>query len=237
MLFKEIITEESIVLDLINSCISKHNRLLLTYINQHCFNIYSTNQNYKDLIDNKFTIYADGIGMNLINRILFNRRYKQFNATDLNEKIFNRLIETKIRFYILGGNFEEKKIKDKFNSNENYVGYSSGFFTETEFERISNTINNLKPEVIIVGMGVPKQEIITEKLSQIIDASLFLCVGNFFEFYFGTMKRIPNRFRDKGIEWIYRIFEEPKRLWKRYILGIPLFILRVLKYKLSKHLL
>ena len=57
--------------------------------------------------------------------------------------------------------------------------------------------------------------------------------GNFFEFYLGTIKRIPKIYRNIGIEWIYRFFQEPKRLWKRYFIGIPLFIFGVIKLKLS----
>ncbi|MBK6915089.1 MAG: WecB/TagA/CpsF family glycosyltransferase [Ignavibacteriales bacterium] len=106
-------------------------------------------------------------------------------------------------------------------------------FLDTEFENVIEKIRTAKPDVIIIGMGVPKQEIVAEKLSRSINASLFLCVGNFFEFYFGTAKRIPVRFRNKGIEWIYRLFHEPKRLWKRYLIGIPLFILRVIRFKLT----
>ena len=234
MLFERLITDESAILDLIKSSISNHNHILLTYLNQHCFNFYSTNHQYKNLLDNKFIVYADGVGINLSSRILFKKKYKQFNATDLNERILKILVHKKIKFFILGGNFAEDDIISHFNADENFVGYHLGYFSHLELEKIAIKISNLKTDVVIIGMGVPKQEIIAEKLSELVDASLFLCVGNFFEFYFGTVKRIPNCLRNKGIEWIYRLFQEPKRLWKRYIIGIPLFTLRILKYKLSK---
>ena len=231
MLFERLITDESAVLDLIKSNFSIHNRILLTYLNQHCFNFYSTNHEYKNLIDNKFIVYADGVGINLSCRMLFKKKYKQFNATDLNERILKILIDKKIKFFILGGDFDGDDVISHFNADEKYFGYHSGYFSNLELEKIAIKISNLKTDVVIIGMGVPKQEIIAEKLSELVNASLFLCVGNFFEFYFGTVKRIPNRFRDIGIEWIYRLFQEPKRLWKRYLIGIPLFTLRILKYK------
>jgi len=234
MLFEKVITNELIVLDLIKSSLGKHNSILLTYLNQHCFNIYSTNQEYRNLIDKKFIVYADGLGINLASRILFKKRYKQFNATDLNQRIIKILIDKKIKFFIIGGDFNGDNVRSHFNSNDNSVGYHSGYFSDLELEKIAIKISNLKTDVVIIGMGVPKQEIIAEKLYQLADASLFLCVGNFFEFYFGTKKRIPAIFRNKGIEWIYRLFQEPKRLWKRYIIGIPLFIFRVIKFKFSK---
>ena len=87
MIFNKLITDESAIIDLIKANIKRNNRLLVTYLNQNCFNVYSHNIFYKNLLDNSFTIYVDGIGVNLALRILFGKTYKHFNATDLNEKI------------------------------------------------------------------------------------------------------------------------------------------------------
>ena len=232
-IFDKILISDKDVLDLFISSLKSSNRLFLTYLNQHCFNLYSTNQEYRNLIESKFIVYADGVGINLASKILFKKKYKQFNATDLNERFIKILIDKKIKFFIIGGDFNGDDVRSHFNLNENFVGYHPGYFSDLEIGKISEKIGILRPDVLIIGMGVPKQEIIAKKLSELVDASLFLCVGNFFEFYFGTVERIPNRYRDKGIEWIYRIFQEPKRLWKRYFIGIPLFIFRVIKFKFN----
>lgn len=233
-IFDTLIVTENEILSLVDSHLNNHRKLLLTYLNQHCFNIYCSNKKYKNLLDNKFLVYADGAGIKFALRFIMRKNYIRFNATDLNEKIMEILLKRNIKFFILGGNFNQKELVTKFNDVKSFVGYNNGFFLESEFDNITEKIKLANPDVVIIGMGVPKQEIIVEKLSRSINASLFLCVGNFFEFYFGTVKRIPARFRNTGIEWIYRLFQEPKRLWKRYIIGIPLFILRVLKYKLFK---
>jgi N-acetylglucosaminyldiphosphoundecaprenol N-acetyl-beta-D-mannosaminyltransferase len=233
MIFNKLKTDESVILDLIKANINSNNRFLVTYLNQNCFNVYTENIFYKNLLDYNFTIYADGFGVSLVLRFFFGKKYKNFNATDLNEKIVEFLITQKIKFFIIGGNFSKNELNNKFGMIDCFVGYNSGYFLENEFDEIANKISLLKPDVIVLGMGVPKQEIIAEKLSQYINASIFLCVGNFFEFYLGTIKRIPKKYRNIGIEWIYRFFQEPKRLWKRYFIGIPLFIFRVIKLKLS----
>jgi len=232
-MFNKLLTNESVILDLIKANIKRNNRLLVTYLNQNCFNVYSHNIFYKNLLDNNFKIYVDGIGISLALRILFGKPYKHFNATDLNEKILDILIKQKIKFFIIGGNFSKDELNKKFGLIDCFVGYNSGYFLENEFYEIAKKISLLEPDVIVLGMGVPRQEIIAEKLSQTIGASIFLCVGNYLEFYLGTVKRIPHRYRNKGLEWIYRLFQEPKRLWKRYFIGIPLFIFRVIKFKLS----
>jgi exopolysaccharide biosynthesis WecB/TagA/CpsF family protein len=233
MFFEKIITDDKIVIDLIQSSIDYQKPTMVTYLNQHCFNIYTTNQEYRNLLEDKFVVYAADAGINFANRWLFKKKYKQFNGTDLNTRIIEFLLINEIKFFILGGDFNEALVKSKFKNQESFVGYHSGYFSDLELEKIAIKISNLKTDVVIIGMGIPKQEIIAEKLSRSINASLFLCVGNFFEFYFGTKKRIPAIFRNLGIEWIYRLFQEPKRLWKRYIIGIPLFIFRVIKFKFS----
>jgi exopolysaccharide biosynthesis WecB/TagA/CpsF family protein len=232
MLFDKLITDESVILELIKANINRNHRLLVTYLNQNCFNMYSENIFYKNLLDNIFTVYADGIGIKFAIRFILGKKYHQFNATDLNEKILDILIKQNIKFFIIGGNFNQRELLAKFNYAQSFVGYNNGFFLDSEIENITEKIRIANPDVVIIGMGVPNQEIVAEKLSRSINASLFLCVGNFFEFYFGTAKRIPVRFRNKGIEWMYRLFHDPKRLWKRYLIGIPLFIFRVIRFKL-----
>lgn len=220
-------------ISLIESSISNKEKLLVTYLNQHCFNVYSTNKIYKKLLDEKFMVYADGVGINFVNKFVFNKKYSHFNASDLNDEIFTYLITNNIKFYIVGGDFSKPEIENKLIAFGKFAGYSNGFFDEAGLDEILIKINKAEPEVIILGLGVPKQEIVAEKLSKSVNASLFLCVGNFLEFYFGNVKRIPPKYRNKGVEWIYRVYHEPKRLWKRYIIGIPLFIFRIIKFRIK----
>lgn len=227
----KLISSDYEVIELVQNSIKNREKLLLTYLNQHCFNVYLNDQLYKNLLDEKYFVYVDGIGMNLANRFLFNKKDKLFNASDLNDELLSFFIKNEIRFYLLGGNFTSAEIEDKLKSISSFVGYNDGFFAESELNKISDKINQVNADVIIIGMGVPKQEVTLEKLSKSTDAILYLCVGNFLEFYFGTVKRIPTKFRNKGIEWLFRISQEPKRLWKRYFIGIPLFIFRVIKFK------
>jgi N-acetylglucosaminyldiphosphoundecaprenol N-acetyl-beta-D-mannosaminyltransferase len=232
LIFSKLITSENEIFSAIDSSTSNNSKLLVTYLNQHCFNIYCSDSAYRNLLENHFKVYADGAGINFAYRFLWQKHYVHFNATDLNEKIINILTDKSVKFYIVGGNFSEEEVNSKFKNNNSFAGYLNGYFDDSDIQDIANTINKQKPEVILIGMGVPKQEIIAEKLSNKVDTSLFICVGNFFEFYLGTVKRIPEKYRNWGVEWIYRLFQEPKRLWNRYIIGIPLFIFRVMKFKL-----
>ncbi|MBS4035478.1 MAG: WecB/TagA/CpsF family glycosyltransferase [Ignavibacterium sp.] len=233
-IFNKIICSEDELLTQINSAGESDKVLKITYFNQHCFNIYFSDNSYKKLLDNNFIVYADGFGIKLALRSLFGRVYKSFNATDLNEKIIELILNKDKRFAIIGGNFNQTDFDKKFNEESNFLGYFNGYSDASDFGSLAKSIRTLAPDVVIIGMGVPKQETIAYELSKEINASLFLCVGNFLEFYFGTVKRVPELFRNNGIEWLFRLVQEPKRLWKRYIIGIPLFIFRVLKIKFTQ---
>jgi len=138
------------------------------------------------------------------------------------------------RVFIIGGDFSEKRIFKKAKTDcFNIVGYSSGFFENKDFENLINSIRSTVPQIVIIGMGVPKQELLAVELSKYITVDQIICVGNFLEFYFGTKPRIPSILRNLGIEWIFRLISEPKRLWKRYLLGIPKFIANIYRLKKS----
>ena len=82
-------------------------------------------------------------------------------------------------------------------------------------------------------MGVPRQELFADKLSEMLPNKVIICVGIFFEYYFGTTRRAPEIFQKIGMEWMFRLLYEPRRLWSRYVIGIPKFIFGILKVKFS----
>lgn len=230
MIFDNILKDEKSVLQLVTNSFHQKSNILLTYFNQHCFNVYFSDKSYRNLLDSQFYCYLDGIGMYLALKLFGYKNVQKFNASDLNELILADLINKEFKIFMLGGSFSEKFIIDNTTEkNINLCGYYNGYFKEDESDEIINKINSSNAQVVMIGMGVPKQEIFASKISANVNANLILCVGNFFEFYFGAKKRIPDNFRNTGLEWIYRLLNEPGRLGKRYIIGIPYFILRIIK--------
>jgi len=136
------------------------------------------------------------------------------------------------RIFLIGGDFSEKNIIKKAKTDcINIVGYSSGFFESSDYENLVKSIRRTAPHIVIIGMGVPKQEILAAELSKSITVDEIICVGNFLEFYFGTKSRIPKLLRNLGVEWLFRLLSEPKRLWRRYLLGVPKFIVNIIQLK------
>lgn len=233
MIFDKILKDDQSVLNLIKEFNNSGHNLLLTYFNQHCFNIFNLDKSYRDLIEENFHIYLDGIGIYWALKILKYKSLKKYNASDLNERIIEYFIETKKKVYIIGGNFSELQIQMAVKKGLIIISYKNGFFRSHEDEEIIYEIKRKNPDVIIIGMGVPKQEFFAAKIVKNINGKEIVCVGNFLEFYFGNVRRIPKTFRNLGIEWCYRLLTEPKRLWNRYIFGIPIFIKSVIKLKIK----
>ena len=232
MIFDKLLLEPEEIIDRIIDSLKKRQHLLLTYFNQHCFNVYWEDEKYRNLLDNKFDAFQADLGIFFAFRFFKKQKVQRIDATAMNQKIINLLIQKNIPIGIVGGNFESAFISKKTEEKKlNLVAYFNGFFQEDQSENIINELTSVNSPVYIIGMGVPRQEFFAEKLSNVSNSGIIICVGNFLEFYFGTKKRAPVFFQNLGIEWVFRLGTEPVRLWERYLIGIPLFFYRLLKLK------
>jgi alpha-1,3-mannosyltransferase len=108
------------------------------------------------------------------------------------------------------------------------VGYQHGYFFKTEEGEIFDDIKAAMPNLVLVAMGNGLQERWVEKL--VPEATLSAWgVGALFDFLCGEVRRAPAWMRWLGIEWVYRLQQEPGRMWRRYLLGNPKFVFRVLR--------
>ena len=112
-------------------------------------------------------------------------------------------------------------------------GQHHGFFTIEETDSIIEIINKARPDMLLVAMGNPRQELwITENIDK-LKVTVCIGVGALFDYLSGRVKRAPGWMLKAGMEWIFRFVIEPKRLWKRYIIGNPIFVFRV--YRENKY--
>ena len=234
MIFNKLIKQEADVIKLITENSKVHGSILITYLNQHCFNIYNSNKEYRNLLNNDFLVFLDGFGVYAALKFLGYKEVQKFNATDLYSKIFQSYLINKTKIFLIGGNFSNQFISQKsVEKNLNFCGYQNGYFNDKDSDKMIESIKIASPEVIIIGMGVPGQEILAAKISKIIINIRVLCVGGFLEFYFGTKTRAPKILRISGMEWLHRLLSEPGRLGKRYLIGIPRFLFQIIKMKFS----
>lgn len=232
MIFNKLLLDSNAVIEKVLSSARDGKALLLTYFNQHCFNIYTKNEIYRKLINSNFLVYQADLGVYIALKLFFKKKIKKIDATKMNEIILSELISRKYSLTMVGGNFDEEYVKNEsIKRGINFIGFQNGYFDELKTKEIIENLNRFNSQVYIIGMGVPKQEIFTEKLSQTLNSKVIICVGNFLEFYFGTKKRAPEFVQNIGMEWLFRLFTEPRRLWKRYLIGIPVFFYKIFKIK------
>ncbi|MBQ9500964.1 MAG: WecB/TagA/CpsF family glycosyltransferase [Lentisphaeria bacterium] len=199
------------------------------FINAHCLNIARGDREYVDVLNSADAVWPDGSGVRLAGRI---RRFPvpgNVNGTDM----FPQICARPYRIFMLGGapGVAEKameKAREKFPAAE-FVGASPGFFADAEDERaVIARINALDPDILLVAMGVPKQEKWIFRHRQELVCGVALAVGGLLDFVSERIPRAPLWMRRMGIEWCYRLYQEPRRMFRRYVLGNPLFVLRVL---------
>lgn len=191
---------------------------------------------FKNVLSSGDLIVPDGMGIVYASKFLHLGIEDRVTGIDMMEKILNYLSSTKGSAYFFGAkksiiSAASKNIKDKY-ANLEVVGFSSGYFDEDEEQNIIKDINEKKPDVLFVGLGAPKQEKWIYNHKKILNAKVIIGVGGSFDVYSGYIKRAPKWIQKSGLEWLYRLISDPKRI-KRMIF-IPKFIVRVLKEKSSK---
>jgi N-acetylglucosaminyldiphosphoundecaprenol N-acetyl-beta-D-mannosaminyltransferase len=145
-----------------------------------------------------------------------------------------------IKIFLLGAkegvaNQAQEKINAK-TGRQIVVGSHSPSFgfekSEQESLEIIEIINNSGANVLAIGVGAPKQEKWLHKYkSQLSNIKIFLAIGATIDFEAGNKQRAPKWMTESGLEWLHRLFSEPKRLWKRYLIGGPIFCWLIIKQK------
>ena len=103
-----------------------------------------------------------------------------------------------------------------------------GSWNEQDNERMLSQINEAKPDILWVGMTAPKQEKWVFENRQFLDVPVIGSIGAVFDFFAGTKPRAPDWMCKLGLEWLYRLLSEPRRMWRRNLLSTPIFIFQVL---------
>jgi len=191
---------------------------------------------YKDVINQADMVTPDGMPLVWLARGLGLKQVRRTYGPDLMLAFFDYSQEKGFRHYLLGGSQEtldklESNLKQQFPKC-NIVGkYSPPFraLTDEEEENIIEKLNTSGADVLWVGLGSPKQEFWIKAHSAKLDVPVAVGVGAAFDFLSGTKPQAPQWMRSLGLEWLFRLCCEPKRLAKRYFLGNSKFIYLIIK--------
>ena len=222
----------------ISRAVDDQDKKLVLHVNIFAMNLAKRLQWFKDLLNSADIVFCDGEGVRVGAKIL---KKKIPEKITYNRWIWNLAEISEIRdfsWYIVGSeentiNRAEEILKKKY-PNLSIVGKRNGFFnTESDYHTLIHDINNKKPNILILGMGMPIQERFYLKYFKDLEINIGLTGGAVFEYVAGKAKMTPNIFYKLKLEWFYRFLQEPKRLFKRYFIGNPAFFLRILleRYK------
>lgn len=194
--------------------------------------IYASGQDLKlkRLINSADIVTADGIGVVWAARQLGVPLRERVTGIDLLQALFPRAGKHKLRIFFLGGRPGTARQAGILVS-ERYPGIvwdeHHGYFRDGEEEQVLEKIKGLQPDILLVGLGSPRQDYwIAEHPSL---AAVSIGVGGSFDALAGTVVRAPKRIQNLKLEWLYRLWKEPWR-WKRQRV-LPLFVLKVLRQK------
>ncbi|MBF0407934.1 MAG: WecB/TagA/CpsF family glycosyltransferase [Candidatus Riflebacteria bacterium] len=219
------------------SWVSLGNHAIVSFVNADCANISAKDINYFHALNSSHLVLADGIGMKIAGKILAKNIRQNVNGTDLFPRILERLAVKGSSVYLFGGRpgvpeAVENWIRENFPGVV-ICGVRNGYFSPEEEPEIISEIFRRKPDVLFVAMGAPFQEKWLQKNFRATGAKIGMGVGGLFDFYSGRIQRAPQWVREIGMEWFFRFWQEPGRLWKRYFVGNFTFLGRVILERLN----
>lgn len=198
------------------------------FVNVHSIFLSMQDHGMMEQLNHASLTLADGSGLDWAGRILGQPIKENLNGTDLTPHVLKAAEENGWSVYFLGA---KEKVMNRVVEvvNNDYpslklAGYHHGYFDEVKEQKIIDEINELKPDILLVGLGSPRQESWIWDHRNKLNVSAGFAIGGFFDFMSGEFNRAPLWMRKAGIEWIYRFFNDPSTKWKRIFIEIPIFI-------------
>ncbi len=213
---------------------------VIAYINLNAINIARGNEQFREFLNCAAIAYCDGEGVRLGAKILGRELPPRIVLTYWIWQLCALCEQNGLRVFFLGGSHEAvtravRNVKERF-PRLTVAGSYHGFFQKSgpESDIVVEMINEVKPNILFVCFGMPMQEFwIKENFSR-LTANVILPAGAMIDYAAGLKGIAPKWMANNGMEWLYRLIREPKRLWKRYLIGNPMFIVATLLQRARK---
>lgn len=208
----------------------------LACLNPHSFVVAEDDPEFKSALQTCTWLTPDGAGLVLAARLLKVPIKERIAGPDVFLELHRQTEKIGgCRVFLLGSTeMNLKLITHRFSKDfprSSITGtWSPPFKTEFTVEDIgvmAQKINEAKPDILWIALTAPKQEKLMQKLLPQIEVGFVGAVGAAFDFYAGTVKRSPAIFRKTGLEWLPRLLQEPRRLWRRTFVSLPVFLRHV----------
>ncbi len=216
------------VLDMADECIAKRNKLLVGILNVAKIVNVRKDPLLRTSLDESNIILADGVPIVWLSRMLGAPLPERIAGIDLMYRLLERASEKNYGIYLLGAKPEvvEKVVEIVKNSylGLRVVGYRNGYFKQHEEYEVTKNINNSSADILFVAISSPKKEAFLGRWRSSLNVPICHGVGGSFDVLAAVTKRAPLWMQKSGLEWLYRLIQEPRRMWKRYLVTNIVFI-------------
>lgn len=212
----------------------------VAYANIHVLNVAWSDHELRQVLNEADVVYCDGYGVVLGARLLGYRLPGRMTGADWIYPFCARCASAGITIYLLGsapGVAARAAARLRARYPElRIVGVHHGYLHDTPNECAAAIadVNAARPDILLVGMGTPLQEKWIAAHRAELNVPVCWSVGALFDYVAGVVPRAPHWMLDNGLEWLYRLYLEPRRLGYRYLIGNPLFFWRILRQRLAE---
>ncbi|HSO99108.1 MAG TPA: WecB/TagA/CpsF family glycosyltransferase [Solirubrobacteraceae bacterium] len=215
---------------------AEHRGRRVMYVNAHVVNQSLTNPALATALRRADLVYCDGYGVRLAARVLNLPVPHRMTGADWIWDLAALCEASGQSIYLLGSEppiarEAAERLRRSF-PHLNVVGSHHGYFAlgSPHNDRVVEDIVAHNPSIVLVGMGTPKQELWVDHYADAFDGAVVWTVGALFDYVSGHVPRAPHWLADNGLEWIFRLAIEPTRMWRRYLIGNPIFLGRVMSH-------
>jgi len=226
------------LLSAVESAVRHNERKVFAYLTVHGINLAQRLEWFREFLNKADIVYADGAGVLLASILLGGSRIERIPLTRWIWELAGFCEKEALSVYMLGSTESSvtraaSKLCGRFPGLR-VVGCHHGYFEkfDEESERVISEINACSPHILFVGFGMPAQEEWIQRNRERLNVYAIFTAGSCFDFVSGAKRVCPLWFSRIGFEWLFRLFQEPRRLFIRYVVGNPTFMVRVLMQRL-----
>ncbi len=229
------------LLAIIETTVKAKRRAIVANVNVHALNLAYEQPWFRDFLNRSEVVFCDGFGVKWAARFVGQHLPERITYADWTWRLADFAQACGLTLFFLGARpgvaaRAAERLKQRCPKLR-VLGVQHGFFDKTpgspENEAVLCAINAVRPNILILGLGMPMQERWLLENWERVEADVALTGGAVFDYVSGAVRRGPRWMTDHGLEWLARLFIEPRRLWRRYLIGNPLFLMRVIEQKLK----
>ncbi len=230
---------------LIDEAIRQKKQLVHNCINANKVVLIQRDKQLKDSLDEADIISADGQAVVWASRLFGTPLKERVPGIDLMEEIVRHAAEQGYKIFLFGAKEENvSKVAEIYSQKygpELVAGYRNGYYKPEEEANIARQINESGAQILFVAIPSPQKEIFLKNNKHLMpQVYLMMGVGGSFDVVAGQVKRSPRWMQDNGLEWLYRLIQEPRKMWRRYLIGNVRYIMitwrEYIRYKKKKNL-